>query len=314
MSGATHLTGEAAYEMAMAALGRLWPDWSGELTPLKPLTQPLRATPFRLSGGAKPAVIKVWGPGNASKAAAQAARQEEVALAMVTGENRGVPVFGFDTAACALLMQDVSGDTIDHALEETPDRLNELATRAGTWLRDYHALSLRPAPFRPAGHIAWLEKLRTQIADGHREVADPDRFCRLTTQICDSAMTLRKRPATKVITHRDLTLGNLLVDDQNTLWGIDFENNREDEPLRDLFTLAVDLIGFTSNGLQASETYRRLTLAYGDRETDPEVHAFLFHCFALGVWANTPATPSKRQAKRFRVVQWMLQNPSTITG
>ncbi len=314
MSDATHLTGEAAYEIAVAALGRLWPDWSGELTPLKPLTQPLRATPFRVSGGTKPTVIKVWGPGNATKAAAQAARQEEVALAMSAGVSRGVPVFGFDAAACALLMQDVSGDTIDNALQETPDRLNELATRAGTWLRDYHTLSLRPAPFRPAGHIAWLEKLRAQIADGQRGVPDPNGFCHLVTQVCDRAMTLRKRPATKAITHRDLTLGNLLVDDQNTLWGIDFENTREDEPLRDLFTLAVDLIGFTPNGTQASQAYRGLTQAYGDRETDPEVHAFLFQCFSLGVWANTPAIPSKRQAKRLRVVQWMLQNPSAITG
>ncbi|MGH1413180.1 MAG: aminoglycoside phosphotransferase family protein [Pelagimonas sp.] len=312
MTKATHLDGTEAYAVAMAAVTRFWPGWPGEhgeLLPLKSLSKPLRATPFRVTGGEQPAVIKVWGPGNAAKAAAQASRQNTVAKAMAQGAFRAVPVLGFDPDRTALLMPDIPGNTFETIAQDRPETVTDLAEKAGVWLRVFHALSLRPAPFRPAGHKAWLDKLVAQTRDGQRNIPDPAHFCACAQHISNSAMHLRKRPATKAVTHRDLTFGNLILDETGTVWGIDFENDREDEPLRDVFSLGIDLHVHGSQG--AFDTLKR---AYGDTLTDPQVKAFLMSCFSLGLWANTPAVPSKRHAKRLKAAQSMIQQNQHLVG
>lgn len=291
MTLATHLDAVTAFTRAQGAVQRLWSDWSGDLLPLKPLTRPLRATVFRITKAPRPAVVKIWGPGNAAKAAAQAARQAEVARDMHSGPYRACAVLGFDADLCALVMQDAGPTPLLDILRDHPDRLHAIAQQAGHWLAAYHDLSLRPHPFRPKGHKTWLLRLADQCRSGTRTPPNPQALCTGLTQLADQAMDLRGLPAAKVITHRDLTLGNL-IEGQDALFGIDFENTKEDAPFRDLFSLALDLgpAGVPS-----------LTAGYGVQitaPTAPEVTAFLCRAFALGLWANTPAAPSKRQTAR----------------
>lgn len=305
MTAATHLSGAEAHERAEAALKRFWPGWQGALDPLKPLVKPLRATPFVVHGGSEPAVIKVWGPGNADKAQAQARRQAEVAQEMSDGLERAVPVLGFDAANCALLMAQAPGKPATDLLQGQPDRLDELAHRAGQWCRAHHQSTLHPAGFRPAGHKAWLERLMVQVTSGERATPDADAFLTEVERLTTLAMPLRKRPSLRAVTHRDLTLGNLILSDDGTLWGLDFENAKEDEPGRDLFSLSLDLLRFAPDHAARRACNDRLWAGYGAAEIDPEVSAFLTQCFALGLWANTPAHPSQRQAERLELAHWL---------
>ncbi|SMX28722.1 Phosphotransferase enzyme family protein [Pelagimonas phthalicica] len=305
MTAATHLNGAEAHERAEAALKTFWPGWQGDLEPLKPLMKPLRATPFVVHGGSEPAVVKVWGPGNADKAQAQARRQAEVAQAMSDGLQRAVPVLDFDAANCALLMAQAKGKPVVDVLRGQPDRLDELALRAGQWCRAHHQSTLRPAGFRPAGHKAWLERLMAQVTSGERAIPDAGAFVTEAERLTSLAMSLRKRPSLRAVTHRDLTLSNLILSDDGTLWGLDFENAKEDEPGRDLFSLALDLLRYASDDAARSACYDRLWAGYGAAEIDPEVSAFLTQCFALGLWANTPARPSQRQAERLAMAHWV---------
>lgn len=301
MTAPTHLDAQAAYDSARAGVLRLWPEWTGDLLPLKPLVKPLRATVFRITGAPVPAVVKVWGAGNGSKPAAQAARQSDVAREMGNGPHRASAVLRFDPDLCALVMQDVGTQSLGDILRDHPSRLEPLARQSGQWLARYHRPSLRPHPFRPAGLKTWLLRLAQDCRTGQRQPPDAAGFTAAALQHAETAMALRGRASAKAITHRDLTLGNL-IQGPDALFGIDFENVKEDEPFRDLFSLALDL---GRAGLPA------LSQGYGTQITDPDVTAFLCRAFALGLWANTPAAPSNRQAARLEMARTLYTLPWT---
>lgn len=297
----THLDAEKALAVALAALGTLWPRRAVTLTPLKPLTKPLRATVFRVSGGPQPAVAKVWGPGNAARATAQAARQAEVAAAMARGPCRVPGVLGFDAARNTLIMTDPGGES----LRTLGERGTAVAAQAGGWLAAFHDLSLRAHPFRPAGHLAWAARLKDAVRSGARVLPEPEGFAARIDALTPLAAAARGSPACRAVTHRDMTLANL-VTGGGAVWGIDFENTREDEPLRDLFTLALDLCVLSPGATGRDTALAALRQGYGREVAAPEARLFLQQAFALGVWANTPVMPSRRQAARLEAAQWML--------
>lgn len=144
-----------------------------------------------------------------------------------------------------------------------------------------------------------------QVSSGERAIPDANAFLSEAERLTTQALPLRKRPSLRAVTHRDLTLSNLILSDDGTLWGLDFENAKEDEPGRDLFSLALDLLRFAPDDAARSACYDRLWAGYGAAEIDPEVSAFLTQCFALGLWANTPARPSQRQADRLELAHWL---------
>ncbi len=310
---ATHLEAGAARFRAEEALARVWPGWTGTLTPLKPLLKPLRATPFRVSGGAEPAVIKVWGPGNAAAAARQAARQAEVARLMPQGHLRVPRVLTFDAASCALLMQDAGGPDLRRALPDMPDAAAESAlSRAAAWLQAFHALSIRAHPFRPAGHAAWLRRLVADAESGHRAMPDVAEFRSQALALEATAMALRGAPSRRCASHRDLTLGNLLTGGDDTLWGIDFENDREDELLRDRVSLALDALCFAPFGHDRGRVLATLARGRTDRDPIGPADLFLQRAFCLGVWARTPRQPSRRQAALLKAALWLLAQPEPL--
>jgi hypothetical protein len=143
---------------------------------------------------------------------------------------------------------------------------------------------------------SWLLRLANDCQTQKRTPPNATQLIEAATHHADTAMALRGLPSAKAITHRDLTLGNL-IQGPDAIWGIDFENTKEDEPFRDVFSLAVDL---GPAGLAA------LLKGYGPQMAAPKVTAFLCRAFALGLWANTPAVPSKRQAARLDVAMSLV--------
>ncbi len=308
----THLNAEAAQSTALRVLSRFWPDWKGALIPLKPLSKPLRATPFRVTGGPVPAVIKVWGPGNLAKATAQADRQRDVAGFLGKAPHRAPAVLDYDPSQCALLMQDTCGDPLDAVLDSAAaDDADAILTKVGGWIAALHTPSRQSQPFRPKGHIAWLDKLANQVRTGARTPPDAQGFSTAASQIASDGLALRGKPSTRAITHKDLTPGNLMVDRAGTIWGIDFENAAMDEPLRDLFSVSAALMALSPHGTRRA-AITALFSGYGDLQTNPDVARFLFRAFALGLWARTPAEPSRRQAQLWAAAQEILNSPDAL--
>ncbi len=297
------LSAEAARQRAKEALARHVPGKYPELQPLKPPTKPRQATAFRAGAVGQTLVVKVWAPGHADQAARQAARQAALAPLMSNGPYRVPDVAFFDAALNVLGMQAIPGETLRADWLERGDLA--ILRRAGSWTRALHALSLREHKFRPAGHLSWLQKLMDQTRAGDRFIHDFSSFQSVAEVLKAMRSRVRSLPATRAITHRDLHLDNL-ISNAETLWGLDLENDREDESLRDVFSLGLDAMAYARDGSDAAAIWAALRTGYDDRTTEAPVRVFLQRAFALGNWARTPETPSRRQLRALQAARWIL--------
>jgi tRNA A-37 threonylcarbamoyl transferase component Bud32 len=263
-------------------------------------TQQLDKTQLFRAGGL---VVKVWPDAEAARAAKQADRQAQVAAQMQGQCAVPVPKF-FDVERGVLAMPAVAGQDLK-ALWQQGD--TEAPRHAGRWLAEFHALTAHETQFWPRGQLNWLTGLVKAGQSGTREIIEFDAFCQAVEQVSAMRGKVRGKACRKAITHRDMTLSNLIWDGQ-VIWGIDFENDKEDEPLRDLFTLALDLAALGDGDI--AQALADLRAAYGDTVTAPEVRLFLQRCFWLCVGANTPNAPAQRQLQR---CEWAERGVHTET-
>ncbi|MBY6161446.1 aminoglycoside phosphotransferase family protein [Mameliella alba] len=285
---------------AEAALRALWPGWAGSFVPLR---QGPDTWVYRLSGGPVPAVVKVWAEGDEEKSERQALRQAEVA-ARLAGPYRASGVLWFE--AGVMVMEDVCGPDFRRRLET--DTAEEVLRDAGHWLAAFHGLTLRRRTFWPKGQVNWLSRISAEVNGGTRTPPRPAGFVKAAQAVASMRAKVRGLPATRAVTHRDLTLSNLVHGPGNNTWGIDFENAKEDEPLRDVFSLALDALCETGE----TAPLAALRQGYGDEVTAPAVRLFLQRCFALGVWANTPPDPTAHQAQRWTCARQILDSSDPL--
>ncbi len=284
---------------AGAALALLWP---GARTGLTRLGGRSRSTIFRATGGPAPVVVKVWAPACAAMAARQATRQTDVAQMMTGATDGAARVLLWQADLLALVMEDAGPQDL-----RAFAAVDAVATlhRAGRWVAAFHAPTLRPHPFRPAGHVGHLERLIAEVRDGTRRIPEPDRFCHLARAVAATGPALRNRPAMRCITHRDLTLANLIGTPTGRVTGIDFENDREDDPLRDLVSLVFETMPLVPD-LPLDTAARACSGAYGASLCDAETGLFLQRALALGYWARTPTEPSRRQSILWAAAEQVL--------
>lgn len=278
--------------------------------PLRPGAPPAQAHLFR----AGDLLVKVYAPEARDRALRQAARQSEAAALMTAGPHRVPPVNGVIADSGLLSMPWIEGADLARLYRAHPGP--EHAQRAGAWLARFHALSARKWPFRPAGQVNWLNRLVAAGTQGDRHIPDLPGFTAAVRRTQAQAPRTRGQPARKAVTHRDMTLSNLLWDG-GIVWGIDLENTLEDEPLRDVFTLALDLMSLAAMpgdpaANQADRAVAALVTAYADRHTARPVRLFLQRCFCLWVWANTPASPAQRHRIRLAIAQDLLAHDRLI--
>ncbi|WP_323769160.1 phosphotransferase [Antarctobacter sp.] len=261
---------------------------------------------FAADGADGPILIKVWA--DADRAARQVRRQRQVARALSAGACRAPGVLFYDEACRAMGMPRIDGMDLAALWREGHADVPDLA---GRWLRAYHGVTLRPCPFDPTGQVNWLSRLIEAVLTRQRNIPGPDGFAKAARGVQAMAGGVTGRASARAVTHRDMTLSNLMLDRDGTIWGLDFENKREDEPLRDVFTLTLDLM--THNGQDGDGAVARLVQSYGAADgTDPAVRLFLQGCFCLWVWANTPMTPSARQLRRLGVADNLLQRTTPV--
>lgn len=294
------LTPDAAQHLAAQALDR-----HGGGTGLRLLragSGPAQAHLFTADTGAGPILLKLWPEGAADRAARQARRQRQVARVMRDGLYCVPGVTFFDPGARVLAMPLVAGQDLATLWARGDPRVPQAA---GGWLAAYHGLSRRACAFDPTGQVNWLARLVMAGASGARTIPDLSGFTAAARQVTETAKAATGRATVRAVTHRDMTLSNLVLGSDDTAWGIDLENSREDEPLRDLFTLALDLR--TQGPGDGDQATQQLSQAYGETGTDPQVRLVLQGCFCLWVWANTPLTPSVRQTRRLEVALELLR-------
>lgn len=260
---------------------------------------------FAANGPRGPLVVKVWPA--AERARRQARQQGQVARGLGTGRFRAPGVAFFDEELRALGMARAGGRDLAALWA---DGATGVPDAAGGWLAAFHALSRRETRFAPAGQVNWLARLSADCQGGTRRIADRRGFLSAAARVSTGAEALEGRPAVRAVTHRDMTLSNLVLDPDGVVWGLDFENRREGTPLRDLFTLALDFL--TLRGANGTEAVAGLIRAYGETGIDPAVRIFQQRCFCLQVWANTPPAPSARQRQRLKVAKRLLRTADPI--
>lgn len=300
---ATHLDKPGARALARAALAQWRPGRAYGLGCLKNIDKPLRAQVFCAAHPDQRLTVKVFAPAGAETARAQAVRQRTVAAAL---PGRVPEVLFFDDTRLVLGMAYADGPSLaalwPHLTATTAaDRLEE----AGRWLAALHGLSAEAHPFRPKGQIAWLHRLLGWHAEGKRTIPEIAEFRAEVAALDTLAPLVRGTPSRRAVTHRDLHLSNLIAT-RRGLVGLDFENDRPDEPLRDLVTLLVDVLAQPDPPGDPQRGAEALRRGYGPSGTDPQALLFLQKLFALGIWAATPPAPSLRQGARYLAARAIL--------
>ena len=292
----TKITKEAARAQARAALAHRYPGMQWGLGCLKNAAGPLEAQVFCAAQPEQRLVVKVYAPAEGARARAQAERQRAVAAAL----PGGAPEVLFLDEARGVLAMDYADGPVLSALWPVLSGRERLARleEAGRWLAAFHGTTARSHPFRPKGQIAWLHRLFDWRAEGTRAFPEVEAFRSDVAGMEIMAREVRGTPARRAVTHRDLHLSNIVAT-QGGLVGLDFENAKEDEPLRDLVWLLIDAMVLAPEDDDPAPLAAALARGYGPTGTTPEALLFLQRLFALGIWAATPAAPSRRQAARY---------------
>jgi hypothetical protein len=193
---------------------------------------------------------------------------------------------------CVLIMEDVRGEPLTKRLIET-ERIADFSEdfiKAGQWISSYQASTMKTVGFDPTPHVNWLLRAIHGCENGSRHIPDFESFLNLFERLQQLAGKVKGLPARRCITHRDCHLGNILFRKNGDTFGIDFENKREDDALRDIFFYFFDFVFKWPERVAETSEFNSVKTAilngYGDTVTAPEVYNFFQAFSALNVWSN----------------------------
>lgn len=286
-----------ACDLARATLAAYLPDPAAKLTALNDsgAEQPgfvLRVTPA--SGGSLIAKISA----EPSRLDAQFRRLTATHARMKTGPLRVPEPLFHDAARGVILMEDGWGQRAETLWRKGGASARAAMQAAGRWLARFHALTAREMPFQPAPHLNWLERALQAQAESRRAIPDfaaleshLPRLRRLAAEAAD-------KPALRCITHRDFHLRNLVIRPGGRIYGLDFENEKLDDALRDPLFFLTDALIHAPQVDDFPAAVAAFWQGYGKPAAPPEVARF-FHLFlALSGWAAldesiTPLGPNR---------------------
>lgn len=101
---------------------------------------------------------------------------------------------------------------------------------------------------------------------------------------------VRGLTSVRSVTHRDFHLRNLLLGESGAVYGIDFENGKEDDALWDVSSFIFDFaLRCRDRSMMIDEIKKpanHFWNAYSDTITHPLVTEFFQKFFALNMWSN----------------------------
>ena len=251
-------------------------------------------------------IVKIGDP---DRIALAAARLAEVYPNMREGRFRVPQVLLHDAGKGALVMEDARGQSAERLFLSGPAGLGRTLASAGAWIARFHKPNAHMRAFNPDPHLNWLQKQRAAHLDGTRLIPDFAAFDRTLADLTKSAEATRGQPVLRTVTHRDFHLRNLLIRNLGRVYGIDFENAKRDEALRDLLFFLADAAKIsatmpTADHLRAWATALRASY---NRPLGAGSSQRIFQtAFALSGWASLGgghAAPGPNRARALAVMQ-----------
>ncbi|MDB5663785.1 MAG: hypothetical protein JWS11_328 [Cypionkella sp.] len=216
----------------------------------------------------------------------------------------------FVETECALIMDDVKGDSLQNLLPQFANITDASAhlKNAGRWIASFQQSTAKPATFDTKPHMNWLLKKLKRHAENLTVIPDYDTFMPHFRQLEQIAAEAQSELCTRCVTHRDFHLGNLIFGRKGVVYGIDFENNKPDDALRDvisfLFAFVMKWRGAPSESAPPIENFQPAAAAfwegYADSSTSPKVLDFFRKFSALNGWSGLDASNLTDQ-KRHRL-------------
>lgn len=250
-------------------------------------------------------VVKIGDP---PRIALAAARLTAVYPAMCDGRYRVPQLLAHDADGGVLVMEDARGQSAHDLFLSGPAGATRSLVAAGAWIARFHRPTCHMGAFNPDPHLNWLQKQVAAHHAGTRLIADFDRFGAALTQLQHACDAARGQPVLRCITHRDYHLRNLLVRNLGRTYGIDFENAKRDEALRDLLFFAADAAKIdpapaTADSLRSIATTVRT--AYNRPLGARISRQVLQTAFALSGWASLDMAQSALGPNRARALAVM---------
>ena len=238
-------------------------------------------------------IIKIADPASIALAAARLA---EVYPTMSAGRYRVPWLLAHDEAKGFMVMEDGRGQAAQRLYLSGAAGAAKAVAAAGGWLARFHKPTCHMGAFNPDPHLNWLHAQSAAHLDQSRHIPEFHAFQQALTQLDTDAATARGQPVLRCVTHRDFHLRNLLIRNLGRCYGIDFENAKRDEALRDLLFFTADAAKVapappTADSLRAIAQPLRTHYA---RTLGAAISRRVFQtAFALAGWAslNTAAAP-----------------------
>ncbi|MDZ4313027.1 MAG: aminoglycoside phosphotransferase family protein [Cypionkella sp.] len=208
---------------------------------------------------------------------------------------------------CALIMEHVKGDSLQHLLPQFSDisEASPYLRQAGRWISSFQQSTMKSAAFDAKPHMNWLMKKLERHQEKSIVIPDYDAFMVHFHQLEQRAAEAQARPSLRCVTHRDFHLGNLIFGRKGLVYGIDFENKKEDDALRDVVSFLFDfMMKWRGNapGIAGFQTAAAgFWEGYADHSTAPTVLEFFQKFSALNGWSGLEARKLADQNKQQRL-------------
>lgn len=208
---------------------------------------------------------------------------------------------------CALIMDYARGDSLQHLLPHFSDISEASAPlrNAGRWISSFQHSTLKPATFDAKPHMNWLLQKLKRHEEKLLVIPDYDAFMVDFRELEQCAAQSQGLPSTRCVTHRDFHLGNLLFGRKGAVYGIDFENQKQDDALRDVMSFLFDFAIKWPAQATPFESFQTaaavLWQGYADHSTAPAVFEFFQKFSALNGWSGLNNRMLSDQNQRHRL-------------
>lgn len=255
--------------------------------------------------GARCYMLKFWLPIRPDRAenSFKALASAKVALAGQKNMSSPTPV-AWDAATGAVLMGVCSGETLlDVLLQEDPNRMADRLGLVLSWLAALHAGSLAyEKAFEGERFIANIER-----QSAARDIPEHGTFLACLAALKELSQDATGQKGPTAIGHGDLTLSNILIDEEHVS-GIDFVNVNRVFMAKDLAVLLCDIrVNFGQEATVAPYSLLPVDLLGAVTEHYPHIGANSAHLrFFAGVrllrgWLHTPNAEKHRSYRREHV-------------
>lgn len=277
--------------------------YSGEvfdLTVLNRHSEDQTAFVFRAKRADQPSLIARLAA-DPARIADQAAYQAAVHARMGSGRFRVPGVIGFDAGRAVLLMEDGWGQRAETLWCKGGSAALRAMRAGGAWLARFHGLTGRYLAFNPDPHLNWLRK--TLSKDDIDRIPDLGRLQAAIPDLEALGEAARGQPSLRCVTHRDFHLRNLIVRRNDHVYGLDFENQRRDDAVRDQIAFLTDALRCRPGPIDVDGMHAAAVSfleAYGKPTAAPEVCRFFQLFQSLSTWAGldescAPLGPNRRR-------------------